>query len=377
MGLSSVNGAPINALPGRDPGKAIPLSGTSFATAYTSGVAALVRAKYPQLSAHQIIRRITETAHNPPRGVDNKVGYGVVDPVAALTFDVPPGDRLPPEHLTNLLHVPAPPPAAGSAAAAHRADRCRGRGRAGRGGRRGRGGSTEAVMKARTVGINATIPAVVGVEVAVIAAILIFPPGTDVVVADGGDGRWSPRRCCWSRCTDATSVRWLVDRFRWRRRRRRTDSPAAAIDIPHGASLYGVRVPDRFDGEAITMIEVTGQAYSPTLLTGSATALTPNRLPLDALTDLLDQPGGIGCPASTWCPAGCACDAAPATRRCTPLCWRTVRPRVNAEPIWWCASTSPTRSAAWRTARQSVRPPQRPPSESSTRCCSAVCVQSR
>jgi membrane-anchored mycosin MYCP len=110
MGLSSINGAPINALPGRDPGKAIPLSGTSFATAYTSGVAALVRAKYPQLSAHQIIRRITETAHNPPRGVDNKVGYGVVDPVAALTFDVPPGDRLAPEHLTKLLHVPTPPP---------------------------------------------------------------------------------------------------------------------------------------------------------------------------------------------------------------------------------------------------------------------------
>jgi membrane-anchored mycosin MYCP len=54
---------------------------------------------------------MTETAHNPPRGVDNKVGYGVVDPVAALTFDVPPGDRLPPEHLTALLHVPAPPPA--------------------------------------------------------------------------------------------------------------------------------------------------------------------------------------------------------------------------------------------------------------------------
>ena len=110
MGLSSVNGAPINALPGREAGKAVPLSGTSFATAYTSGVAALVRAKYPQLSSHQIIRRITETAHNPPRGVDNKVGYGVVDPVAALTFDVPPGDRLAPEHLTKLLNVPEPPP---------------------------------------------------------------------------------------------------------------------------------------------------------------------------------------------------------------------------------------------------------------------------
>jgi membrane-anchored mycosin MYCP len=111
MGLSSVDGAPINALPGREPGKATPLSGTSFATAYTSGVAALVRARYSELSAHQIIRRITETAHNPPRGVDNKVGYGVVDPVAALTFDVAPGNRLPAEHLTSLLHVPPPPPA--------------------------------------------------------------------------------------------------------------------------------------------------------------------------------------------------------------------------------------------------------------------------
>ena len=60
--------------------------------------------------SHQIIRRITETAHNPPRGVDNKVGYGVVDPVAALTFDVPPGDRVAPEHLTKLLNVPEPPP---------------------------------------------------------------------------------------------------------------------------------------------------------------------------------------------------------------------------------------------------------------------------
>ncbi len=147
-------------------------------------------------------------------------------------------------------------------------------------------------MRARTIGINATIPAVVGVEVAVLAAILVFRPE-----------RWS----WWPTVAVGVvavallmitvyrrnAVRWIVDRIRWRRRRRHADSPAAAVDIPHGASLYGVRVPEKFDGEAITMIEVTGQAYSPTLLTGSATALTPNRLPLDALTDLLDQPGGI------------------------------------------------------------------------------------
>jgi type VII secretion protein EccE len=147
-------------------------------------------------------------------------------------------------------------------------------------------------MKARTIGINASIPAVVGVEVAVLAAILIFPPG-----------RWS----WWPTAATAlvavlalmltvyrrNFVKWFVDRIRWRRRRKRTDSPAPSVDIPHGASLYGVRVPEGFIGDAISMIEVTGQAYSPTLLTGSATALTPNRLPLDALTGLLDQPGGI------------------------------------------------------------------------------------
>ena len=147
-------------------------------------------------------------------------------------------------------------------------------------------------MRARTVGINATIPVVVAVEVAVAAAIVIFPPA---------------RMSWWPTAATAVVailllmvtayrrnvVTWVADRVRLRRRRRRAESPAPAIDIPHGASLYGVRVPDRFDGEAITMVEVTGQAYSPTLLTGSATALTPNRLPLEALTGLLDQPGGI------------------------------------------------------------------------------------
>jgi len=111
MGLSSVDGAPVNALPAREPGQANPFWGTSFAAAYTSGVVALVRAKYPGLTAHQVIRRITETAHNPPRGVDNAVGYGAIDPVAALTFDVPLGDPLPPERLTTLLRVPPPAPA--------------------------------------------------------------------------------------------------------------------------------------------------------------------------------------------------------------------------------------------------------------------------
>lgn len=109
MGLSNTNGAAVNARPD-EPGLGAGFWGTSFSAAYVSGVVALVRAKFPELTAAQVMRRITETAHNPARGVDNQVGYGVVDPVAALTFDVPLGDPKPTERLSTDLHVPPPPP---------------------------------------------------------------------------------------------------------------------------------------------------------------------------------------------------------------------------------------------------------------------------
>ena len=54
-----------------------------------SGVAALVRAKFPELTSHQVINRLIRTARPPARGIDNQVGHGIVDPVAALTYDVP------------------------------------------------------------------------------------------------------------------------------------------------------------------------------------------------------------------------------------------------------------------------------------------------
>ncbi|EUA08009.1 subtilase family protein [Mycobacterium kansasii 732] len=87
----------------------MPFWGTSFSAAYVSGVAALVRAKFPELSAHQVINRIVQSAHNPPAGVDNRVGYGLVDPVAALTFNIPAGDRLAPGSQSRVI-IPAPPP---------------------------------------------------------------------------------------------------------------------------------------------------------------------------------------------------------------------------------------------------------------------------
>lgn len=110
MGLSPQTAGPVNAYPPIRPGeKNMPFWGTSFSAAYVSGVAALVRAKFPELSAHQVINRIQQTAHNPPRGVDNQVGYGVVDPVAALTFNVPPGDRTAPGAQSRVITPPPPP----------------------------------------------------------------------------------------------------------------------------------------------------------------------------------------------------------------------------------------------------------------------------
>ncbi|MEV6608265.1 type VII secretion-associated serine protease mycosin [Kutzneria sp. NPDC051319] len=67
------------------------LQGTSFAAPYVAGLAALVRDKFPNLDAYQVMRRIEMTAQHPgtPSGRNNQVGYGMVDPVAALTAVVP------------------------------------------------------------------------------------------------------------------------------------------------------------------------------------------------------------------------------------------------------------------------------------------------
>lgn len=111
MGLSPQGGGPVNAYPPSRPGeKNMPFWGTSFSAAYVSGVVALVRAKYPELTAHQVINRIVQSAHNPPAGVDNKVGYGLVDAVAALTFNIPPGDKMPPGAQSRVITPAAPPP---------------------------------------------------------------------------------------------------------------------------------------------------------------------------------------------------------------------------------------------------------------------------
>ncbi|GAA2676646.1 type VII secretion-associated serine protease mycosin [Actinoplanes palleronii] len=64
--------------------------GTSEASAIVSGVAALIRAKYPDLDAANVVNRLIRTADDRgASGRDAEYGFGVVDPVAALTADVP------------------------------------------------------------------------------------------------------------------------------------------------------------------------------------------------------------------------------------------------------------------------------------------------
>ncbi len=71
-------------------GRYVTGDGTSNATAIVAGVVALVRARYPNLPAAEVVRRLTATATDRGRpGRDDEYGYGVVNPVAALTATLP------------------------------------------------------------------------------------------------------------------------------------------------------------------------------------------------------------------------------------------------------------------------------------------------
>ncbi|MGW0733547.1 type VII secretion-associated serine protease mycosin [Streptomyces sp. NPDC002851] len=83
--------------------------GTSDASAFVSGVAALVRAKYPDLTAGQVINRLIKSAsflgHKGLKAPDEDYGYGIVRPRQAVTMDIPAGPKEGPLGL-----VKAPPP---------------------------------------------------------------------------------------------------------------------------------------------------------------------------------------------------------------------------------------------------------------------------
>jgi membrane-anchored mycosin MYCP len=83
VSLSPVGDGVVNTLPG--PTGSEPISGTSYAAPVVSGVAALVRARFPELTARDVMQRIENTAHHPPSGWDPFLGSGVVDALAAIS----------------------------------------------------------------------------------------------------------------------------------------------------------------------------------------------------------------------------------------------------------------------------------------------------
>ncbi|GIH18840.1 type VII secretion-associated serine protease mycosin [Rugosimonospora africana] len=87
--------------------------GTSFAAPYVAGVAALVRAYHPNLSAAQVVHRIEATADHPAGALpDRQFGWGVVDPYAAVTAVLPEEGQQPlaaPSRSPVPLAAPAGP----------------------------------------------------------------------------------------------------------------------------------------------------------------------------------------------------------------------------------------------------------------------------
>ncbi|QUR66477.1 type VII secretion-associated serine protease mycosin [Mycobacterium spongiae] len=69
---------------------AAPLSGTSYAAPVVSGLAALIRARFPTMPARQVMDRIKATAHHPPAGWNPLVGNGTVDAMAAVSTATDP-----------------------------------------------------------------------------------------------------------------------------------------------------------------------------------------------------------------------------------------------------------------------------------------------
>ncbi|MEU1852891.1 type VII secretion-associated serine protease mycosin [Streptomyces sp. NPDC019990] len=85
-------------------------NGTSDATAYVSAAAALVRSKYPDLTAGQVINRLLKSAtfahHEGLKAPDEEYGYGIVRPYSALTMDIPAGSN---ENPLGHLAMASPP----------------------------------------------------------------------------------------------------------------------------------------------------------------------------------------------------------------------------------------------------------------------------
>jgi type VII secretion-associated serine protease mycosin len=101
-GPQTVLTAPAADLLGARPGGYWRVQGTSFASPLVAASAALIRSRWPHMSAANVINRLIRTAQDQgPPGRDDRYGFGLVNPAAALTATVP-------DVLTNPLDTEPP-----------------------------------------------------------------------------------------------------------------------------------------------------------------------------------------------------------------------------------------------------------------------------
>lgn len=123
QGITIGVSAPSEQLVGATPGGGYVLwNGTSGAAPIVAGIAALVKAAHPELSAGGVIERIIKTARPAgAEGVDALYGYGLVDAAAAVSSNVavvtanPMGDLA--EWVRLNRRADAPPASSGGGAA--------------------------------------------------------------------------------------------------------------------------------------------------------------------------------------------------------------------------------------------------------------------
>ncbi|MFE3118659.1 type VII secretion-associated serine protease mycosin [Streptomyces niveus] len=84
-------------------------NGTSFSAPYVAGIAALIKSKHEKWTQKQIVAQIQQTAERSIPGRDRLVGWGVVDPVRALTEDDKPVEE--PVAHEGVTRADAPTPA--------------------------------------------------------------------------------------------------------------------------------------------------------------------------------------------------------------------------------------------------------------------------
>jgi len=107
QGITIAVAAPSEDLVGVLPdGSYVQWSGTSAAAPIVSGLVALIRSEYPELDAANVIERLIRTADPNGHEVPSPLyGWGIIDPVSALTTEVPEVESSPLGSLADWITI--------------------------------------------------------------------------------------------------------------------------------------------------------------------------------------------------------------------------------------------------------------------------------